>query len=101
MSLEIVEMIYTLVMLLVVGTFVVTFPITRRLGRLTEEWIAARRESVPERQSLARIESTVENIGRRLEALEQRTEFVGERQEFVESLLEQQRRTPLLPGEQD
>ena len=99
MPADVAEMVYTLLMALLFGTFVVTFPIMRRLGRIMEEWIAFRRESVPERETLKRIETSVEAIGQRLESVEQRTELMGERQEFMESLMDQQRRTPLLPGE--
>jgi len=95
----IIWMIYSFLMLLILGTFVVTFPIMRRLGRIMEEWIVFRRESVPERETLKRIETSVDAIGQRLESVEQRTDLIGERQEFMESLMDQQRRTPLLPGE--
>jgi len=99
MSLDMAEMIYTLVMMILLGTFIVTIPITRRLGRVMEEWIALRRESAPNRGSLDRIETAVGAIGQRLDAVEQRTDLVGERQEFIESLMDEQRRTALPPGQ--
>jgi len=91
-------MIFSLLMMILIGTFVLAFPITRRLGRIMEEWLVIRRGSVPERETLHRIERTVESVGQRLEAVEQRLDLVGERQEFTESLLEQQRRVELPPG---
>jgi hypothetical protein len=99
MSIDIAEMIYTLVMLLILGTFILAFPITRRLGRIMEEWIALKRDTVPERETLDRIETVVGAIGQRVESLEQRLDLVGERQDFMESLLETERRGRLGPGE--
>ncbi len=37
MPIEIAEMIYILIMLLLIGTFILAFPITKRLGRIMEE----------------------------------------------------------------
>lgn len=99
MSLDMYEMIYTLLLLIILGTFIVTFPITKRLGRVMEEWMSLRREAAPEREAVGRIETTVEAIGQRLQAVEQRAELMVERQEFMESLMDQQRRTLLPPGE--
>lgn len=99
MPIEIAEMIYVLLMLLLVGTFILAFPITKRLGRIMEEWIALRQDSMPERETLDRIETAIESIGQRVESLEQRSELVGERQDFMESLLETERRGRLGAGD--
>ena len=99
MPIDIAEMIYTLVMVLIIGTFILAFPVTKRLGRIMEEWIALRRDSAPEREALDRIETAVESIGQRVETLEQRMEITGERQEFMESLLETERRGRLQAGD--
>ena len=99
MPIDIAEMIYTLVMVLIIGTFILAFPVTKRLGRIMEEWIALRRDSAPEREALDRIETAVESIGQRVETLEQRMEITGERQEFMESLLETERRGRLQSGD--
>ena len=88
-----IDFIFAFVMLLTVGTFVLLFPITRRLGKIMEEWIALRRGSLPERDSIERMERTLEAINHRLESMDQRVDLVGERQEFMESLMEQQRLT--------
>jgi hypothetical protein len=64
-----------------------------------EEWIALKRDTVPERETLDRIETVVGAIGQRVESLEQRLDLVGERQDFMESLLETERRGRLGPGE--
>jgi len=99
MPIEIAEMIYILIMLLLIGTFILAFPITKRLGRIMEEWIALRRDFMPEREALDRIETAVEVIGQRVESLEQRLELVGERQDFMESLMETERRGRLGAGD--
>ena len=99
MSLDMHEMIYSLLLVIILGTFIVTFPIMKRLGRIMEEWLTLRRESAPQRDALGRIETAVEAIGQRLQAVEQRSELVVERQEFMESLMDQQRRTLIPPGE--
>lgn len=99
MPIDIAEMIYTLLMLFLIGIFILAFPITRRLGRVMEEWVALKRDTVPERDALDRIETAVGAIGQRMEAMEQRMDLVGERQDFMESLLETERRGRLGPGE--
>jgi len=93
MGTDVIEFIFAFVMLLTVGTFALLFPISRRLGKIMEEWIARRRGSLPERDAIERIETTLESISQRLESMDQRVDLVGERQEFMESLMEQQRLT--------
>ena len=99
MPIDVAEMIYTLIMLLLIGTFILAFPITKRLGRIMEEWIALRRNSIPEREALTRIEATIGAVDQRLESLEQRINLMGERQDFMESLMEPERRRKLQPGD--
>jgi divalent metal cation (Fe/Co/Zn/Cd) transporter len=99
MPIEIAVMITVLVMLLLIGTFILAFPITKRLGRIMEEWIALRRDSMPEREALDRIETAVESIGQRVESVEQRMDLVAERQDFMESLMETERRQQLGAGD--
>jgi hypothetical protein len=90
---DVIEFIFAFVMLVTVGTFALLFPISRRLGRIMEEWIQLRRGSLPERDTIDRMEKTLEAISHRLESMDQRVDLVGERQEFMESLMEQQRLT--------
>ncbi|MFQ5530334.1 MAG: hypothetical protein ACE5FP_08295 [Gemmatimonadota bacterium] len=98
MLIDYAEMIFALLTLILVGTFILAYPITKRLGRVMEEWIAIRRGGAPERETLAGIETTVDAVGRRLDSIEQRLDLVGERQEFMEALVEQRRRAELPPG---
>jgi hypothetical protein len=93
MPLFVIEFLLWFLVLLTVGTFILLFPITRRLGRIMEEWIALRRDSVPERATLSRIEDTLASMSHRLESVEQRMDLAGERQEFIETLLERNRLT--------
>lgn len=93
MPLFVIEFLLWFLVFLTVCTFILVFPITRRLGRIMEEWIALRRDSVPERATLGRIEDTLASMNQRLESVEQRLDLAGERQEFIETLLEQQRLT--------
>ena len=93
MPMDVIEFVFAFVMLVTVGTFALLFPVSRRLGKIMEEWIALRRGSVPERDAIDRMEQTLESISQRLESMDQRVDLVGERQEFMESLMEQQRLT--------
>ena len=49
MPVEIAAMIFAFLTVTVVGLLIVTVPITRRLGRVLEEWMEMRREGAPER----------------------------------------------------
>lgn len=98
MPIDVIEFIFAFLMVLTVGTFILLFPITRRLGRIMEEWISLRRGSLPDRDAIDRIESTLEAISHRLESMDQRVDLVGERQEFMESLMERQRLTGSSPS---
>lgn len=89
----IVEFIFIFLMMLTVGTFVLLFPITRRLGRIMEDWVALRRGSLPDQEQIGRMSQALDNMNHRLEAIEQRVDLVGDRQEFMESLMDQQRLT--------
>ena len=93
MPIDVIEFIFAFLMVLTVGTFVLLFPMARRLGRIMEDWVALRRGSLPDRDAIDRIESTLEAISHRLESMDQRVDLVGERQEFLESLMERQRLT--------
>lgn len=77
-------MAFALVMTLVIGGFVLLFPIARRLGESLEEWVRIRREEaaggIPAEE--------VAGLRRALESLQTDVDRLLERQEFVESLLE-------------
>jgi predicted nucleic acid-binding Zn-ribbon protein len=100
MPYEIAELLAILAMSFLVGTFILLFPIARRLGKAIEEWVKIRHESSPERDLLARIEVELLELRNQFDGLDQRLDFLSERQEFTESLIDQKRRTAL-PADSD
>jgi hypothetical protein len=97
MPYAIAELLAILAMFFLVGTFIILFPISRRLGKAIEEWVKIRHESSPERDLLARIEVDLLELRSQFDGLDQRLDFIAERQEFTESLIDQKRRTALPP----
>ncbi len=97
MPYAIAELLAILAMFFLVGTFIILFPISRRLGKAIEEWVKIRHESSPERDLLARIEVDLLELRNQFDGLDQRLDFIAERQEFTESLIDQKRRTALPP----
>jgi hypothetical protein len=97
MPYEIAELLAILTMAFLIGTFILLFPISRRLGKAIEEWIRIRHEQTPERDLLARIEVELLELRNQFDGLDQRVDFLVERQEFTESLIDQKRRISLPP----
>jgi hypothetical protein len=95
MPYEIAELLAILTMVFLIGTFILLFPISRRLGKAIEEWVKIRHESTPERELLGRIEVTLLEMQNQVDGLDKRLDFLAERQEFTESLIDQKRRTAL------
>ncbi len=98
MSEAIAEMIGAVVILLVIGTFILLFPLSRRLGRVLEEWIKLRQETSPDRDTLARLVSEVRELRQSVEGGNQRMGLLAERLDFMESLVEA-KKTAALPPE--
>ncbi len=98
MTEAIAEMIGAVVIILVIGTFVLLFPLSRRLGRVLEEWIKLRQETSPDRDTLARLENEVRELRQSVEGGDQRMGLLAERQDFMESLVEA-KKTAALPPE--
>ncbi len=92
------EMIGAIVIILVIGTFILLFPLSRRLGRVLEEWIKLRQETSPDRDTLARLETEVRELRQSVEGGDQRMGLLAERQDFMESLVEA-KKTAALPPE--
>jgi len=90
------EPIAALIATFLVGTFILLFPLSRRLGKVLEEWIKLRHESSPDRDRLERLELGVREIRQLVEGIDQRTELLADRQDFMESLIEQ-KKPDLLP----
>ena len=98
MPYAIAELIAILVMVFMLGTFVLLFPLSRRLGRVMEEWIQLRHEASPDRERLERIEAGLRELSGEVESMEQRMQLMGDRQDFLESLAEARRTESLGPG---
>ncbi|NIP80881.1 MAG: hypothetical protein GWM90_17370 [Gemmatimonadetes bacterium] len=75
-------MLFSLLMVLIIGGFILLFPVTRRLGRLLELRIEERRSE--DRPPAAELEEVL----RVVEALQAEVERLSDRQEFTERLLE-------------
>ncbi len=92
------EMIGPVLAIFLIGTFILLFPLSRRLGRVLEEWIKLRQETSPDRDTLARLESEVREVRQFVEGVDQRMRLLAERQDFMESLIEA-KKTAALPPE--
>jgi hypothetical protein len=79
-------MIFTIVMVLIIGGFIVAVPIIRRLGVLTDQW-ARGRHALSDGTEAEAMRRVLTEIGTRLTALEEGQIEIRERQEFVERLL--------------
>jgi chorismate mutase len=98
MTQAIAEMIGPVLAVFLIGTFILLFPLSRRLGRVLEEWIKLRQETSPDRDTLARLESEVRELRQSVEGGDQRMGLLAERQDFMESLVEA-KKTAALPPE--
>ena len=88
MSEMIAVLIFVFATVTVVGLLLVTIPITRRLGRVLEEWVQMRREGAPERGVIDDLIGEVRSLSRHVEALDDRMQILADRQDFTESLVE-------------
>ncbi len=98
MTEAIAELIGAVVIILVIGTFILLFPLSRRLGRVLEEWIKLRQDTSPDRDTLARLENEVRELRQSVEGGDQRMGLLSERQDFMESLVEA-KKTAAMPPE--
>lgn len=81
-------MIFSIVVLLIIGGFIVSFPLFRRLGKLVDEWVRSRQQERLQKQDVHGVEEGLSELRGRLSAMEDRLELLAERQEFTESLLQ-------------
>lgn len=88
MDTAIAELIALVLMVTIVGVLLVTIPITRRLGRVMEEWIRIRAEGAADQVSVDRMSEEIRALGRHVEALDDRLQLLAERQDFTESLVD-------------
>jgi hypothetical protein len=75
-------------MTIVVGGFIVTFPIMRRLGALLEESIRERRAARLDQGQVGQIEASILDLQASVDRLEGHMALLAERQDFVDSLLQ-------------
>ncbi len=92
------EFIGPVLVIFLIGTFILLFPLSRRLGRVLEEWIKLRQDTSPDRDTLARLENDVREVRQFVEGVDQRVGLLAERQDFMESLIEA-KKTAALPPE--
>lgn len=85
------SMIFTLIMVTLIGGFILLFPVTRRLGAYLERRI--------EEGSGAKDREALEGIHRALHDLRDQVEDLTDRQEFVEKLVEGREPGDLPPGD--
>lgn len=88
-------MIFSIVMTLIVGGFIVSIPIIRRLGKLTDMWVQTRAEGLSGNEEFTMLVERLESIDDRLSDLETIQSRVAQRQEFVEGLMTGERRAAL------
>jgi hypothetical protein len=69
---EVLEMFAAIMMTLMIGAIILLFPLSRRLGRVLEEWIKLRHESSPDRDRLERLELGVLEIRQLVEGIDHR-----------------------------
>lgn len=82
------SMIFAIVVLLLIGGFIVSYPLFRRLGGLMDAWIASRERERLHEDDIQEVEGSLAEVRGRLSAIENRMELLVERQEFTESLLQ-------------
>ena len=97
MPVAIAELIFAFASLTIIGLFLLAIPITRRLGKVLEQWIQIRKESQPDRELTEYLVTQVRELRQQFDSLEQRVSLVGERQDFTESLIESSRKAQI-PG---
>ncbi len=87
------SMIFTFVMVLLIGGFILLFPITRRLGEAVEVWLLEHKKGGGSRSDLQALRGRLEELADRIEQIE-------DRQAFTEQLVEG-RDPPALPHASD
>jgi len=88
MPVAIAELIAAVAIITICGLFLVSIPITRRLGRVLEEWVKMRSEGAPQRGAIDDLVGEVRSLSRHVEALDDRMQILADRQDFTESLVE-------------
>lgn len=84
-------MILTLLLTIIIGGFILLFPLSRRLAALLEQRVRDRAESASDAERL-------EPLREALHALQADLERLTERQEFMERVLEERSQREALPS---
>jgi hypothetical protein len=92
-------MIFTIIMTIVIGGFIVTFPIMRRLGRVMEEMLRERQEARLASRESGRLEVGIDELRASMERVEGHVALLSERQDFMENLLSRREPGRLPEGE--
>lgn len=82
-------MIFTLLLLGMIGGFILLIPVSRRLGAILDYWLKEKTETSSLSAETAQARALLESVATRLEALE-------EKQVFMEELLSERNVTPRL-----
>lgn len=82
-------MIFTLLLLGMIGGFILLIPASRRLGAILDYWLKEKTETSSPSAETAQARALLESVATRLEALE-------EKQVFMEELLSERKVTPRL-----
>ena len=88
-------LIFVIIMTLILGGFLVSIPIIRRLGKLTDVWVESRTEGLSGKEEFQMLMERMEVFEDRLSDMETIQERVAQRQEFVEGLMTGERRAQL------
>lgn len=81
------SMIFAIIMTVILGGFIVMFPVLRRLGRVMEESLRDRQQARLGSGDRARLEDAIEDLQRTVGNLEAHVGLLGERQDFMENLI--------------
>lgn len=87
-------MVFTLILFLMIGGFILLYPLSRQLGRLLEQRLDEKRSPALDRGDVARLREALESLERQVQSLQ-------DRQEFVEGMLRSGRETASLPRGED
>ncbi len=88
MDLEmLVQMAFVLILTLVIGGFVIVFPIARRLGSVMEEWLRDRKELRAERPAILALHEEIGETRDLFASHEARLDEIVEHQRFLDSLV--------------
>ena len=87
-GIAILGMVLSLLLVLSIGSFVLLFPVTKRLGSALDQWIQIKRSEGMSEDEVARFRADIEGFRHVLQSVGDRLERVEEQQQVVERLSE-------------